>query len=205
VKRKKTQSPQKGNVAEMLQRVRDYQPAQGSFSYAERGQAVTEAHRLYNDSFQLTKIFPMDSDLSEACTEAHRLWFTAIDNAYPRGFGEDVQRLRAGDPSGMEAAVSFLEADPWFYRTGYIKSKLIRYIKPPMLTPEYVRRLQQVVLAVVDKRDDRDFRAYCRLAFKVDSLELREQLTRRLTYQDANVRRRARWVLEALGEEFPQG
>ena len=57
--------------------------------------------------------------------------------------------------------MSFLEADPWFYRTGYIKSKLIRYIKRPMLTPEYIKRLQRVVLAVVDKRDDRDFRAYC--------------------------------------------
>ncbi len=200
MKRKKTHSPQKCDVAEMLRRVRDYQPAQGAFSYAERGRAVTEAHRLYNESFQLSKTFPMDPDLSEACSEAHRLWYAAVQRAYLPTFEEDVVRLRAGDAAGMEGAVAFLEADPLFYRTGYIKSKLIRYIKRPMLTPEYRRRLQQVVLAVVDKRDDRDFRAYCRLARKVDAPALREQLTRRLAHDDPSVRRRARWVLEALGQ-----
>jgi hypothetical protein len=203
--RKKTRLPSRSEVAEVLQRIREYQPSRGPFSYVDRGRAVTEAHQLYNESFRLSKIYPVDSVLSEACTEAHRLWFTAIDNAYPRGFGEDVQRLRAGDPSGMEAAVSFLEADPWFYRTGYIKSKLIRSIKATLLTPEYVKRLQKVVLVLVDKRDDRVFRAYCRLALKVDSLELREQLTQRLIHEDTNIQRRARWVLEALGEKFPQG
>lgn len=204
MKRKKTHSPQRSEVAEMLRRVQEYQPAKGTFSYAERGRAVTEAHRLYNESFQLTKLFPMDPNLSEACREAHRLWYTAIENAYLPGFEEDVVRLRAGDLFGMEGAVSFLEADPFFYRTGYIKSKLIRYIKRPMLTPDYVRRLQQVVLAVVDKRDDRDFRAFCTLAHKVDAPELREQLARRLAHDDSNVRRRARWVLEALGRNQPK-
>lgn len=182
----------------MLRRIREYQPAKGAFSYVERGRAVTEAHRLYNESFQLRKFFPMNPDLSEACTEAHRLWYQAIENAYLPSFGTDFDRIRAGDPTGMEGAVSFLEADPWFYRTGYIKSKLIRYIKQPLLTPNYVKRLQQVVLSVVDKRDDRNFRDYCRLARKVDSPELREGLTRRLTHTDTNVRRRAKWVLEAL-------
>ena len=189
----------------MLRRVREHRPAQGPFNYAERGRAVTEAHRLYNESFQLTKIFPRDPDLSEACTEAHRLWYAAIERAYLPGFEENVVRLRAGDAAGMEGAVSFLEADPLFYRTGYIKSKLIRYVKRPLLTPEYVRRLQQVVLAVVDKRDDRDFRAFCRLARKVDTPDLREQLTRRLTHEDPNVRRRARWVLEAMRQRNTQG
>lgn len=177
MKRKKTHSPQRNQVEEMLQRVREYQPAKGPFSYQERGRAVTEAHQLYNESFQLTKIFPMDPDLWNACREAHRLWFTAINAAYPSGFGEDVDHLRAGDVSGMAGAVSFLEDDPVFYRTGYIKAKLIRYLKPPMLRPEYVPRLQTVVLNLVDRRDDRDFRAYCRLARKVDAPEMREQLT----------------------------
>ena len=131
MKRKKTQSPQRSDVAEMVRRVREYQPAQGPFSYAERGRAVTEAHQLYNESFQLTKTFSMDPDLSEACTQALRLWYAAIERAYLPGFDEDVERLRTGDPSGMESAVSFLEADPWFFRTGYIKSKLIRLPQAP--------------------------------------------------------------------------
>ncbi len=118
--------------------------------------------------------------------------------AYPPGFWEDYARLRAGDASGMESAVSFLEADPWFFRSGYVKQKLIRAIKPRLLTPDYVTRLQNVVLSVVDKRHDRDMRNYRNLAWKVNSPELREQLKRRITEGNFDVRSRARWVLAAL-------
>ena len=78
--------------------------------------------------------------------------------------------------------------------------------------------MQSVVLNMVDRRDGREFRTYCRLAHKVDSPELREQLGYRLTrawpsagsltddlpalmlaaQRDRDIRRRARWVLEAL-------
>ncbi len=207
MKRKKATSPQRSDFAEIVRRVQDYKPAKGEFSYAERGWAVTEAHQLYNESFQLGKSYPMAPGLAEANTEAHRLWFEALDKAYPNSFWENYERLRSGDPTGLENAVSFLEADPWFFGTGYVKTKLMRFIKPAMLTPEYKKRLQQVVLAVVDKRDERDFREYCRFACKVDAPELRGQLSQRLTSRNPDtspnfdVRRRARWVLEALAQK----
>ena len=202
MKRKKTYSPQHNTVQEMIIRVQEYQPAKGAFNYAERGYAVTEAHRLYNESFQLSKIYPRDSNLSEACRQAHRLWVTAFNNAFKPGFWDAFERLSRGDAAGIEVAVAFLEADPWFYRTGYVKTKLIRYIKSPMLTHTDKERLANVVLSVVDKRDDRDFRAYCRLACKVDSPELRDQLAHLLKAENRNIQRRARWVLEALGSHI---
>lgn len=133
----------------------------------------------------------------------------------------DMELLRGGDRTKLEVVITFLEADLHFDRSGYVKEKIIRHIKPPMLTPQHVARLQAVVLAIVDKRDGREFRDYCRLARKVDSPELREQLRHRLTrawpsarsltddlpalmlvaQQDRDIRRRARWVLEALGEK----
>lgn len=133
----------------------------------------------------------------------------------------DMELLRGGDRTKLEVVITFLEADLYFDRSGYVKEKIIRYIKLPMLTPQHVARLQAVVLAIVDKRDGREFRDYCRLARKVDSPELREQLRHRLTrawpsarsltddlpalmlvaQQDRDIRRRARWVLEALGEK----
>ena len=54
---------------------------------------------------------------------------------------------------------------------------------------------------MVDNRDERDFREYCRLARKLDAPELREQLTQRVGQGDLDVRRRARWVLEALAQK----
>ena len=123
---------------------------------------------------------------------------------YNWDFWRDIELLRGGDASKLESAMAFLESDPWFHGSGYAKVKMIRHIKPAMLTPSYTLRLQQVVLDMVERRNGQDFRAYCRLARKVDAPELREQLTRRLTHSAPNVRRRAKWVLEALEQNQPQ-
>jgi len=119
---------------------------------------------------------------------------------YNWDFWRDVELLRGGDNTKLEAAIAFLEADPWFHGSGYAKVKMVRYIKPSMLTPGDIARLQNVVLDMVERRNGQEFRAYCRLARKVESPALREQLTRRLAHENPNVRRRARWILEALGQ-----
>ena len=118
--------------------------------------------------------------------------------AYPPGLDEAVSRLRAGDLSGMESILSFFEADPFFHGTGYLKEKLAFWIKPEMLTSADAMRLRQVILSVVDRRNQRDFGAFCRLARKVDSSELRQGLYLRLDSDDPLVRRRARWMLNFL-------
>jgi len=53
-------------------------------------------------------------------------------------------------------------------------------------------------VALVDTRDAREFRAYCRLAHKVDSPELRQALAEREQSLNPDVRRRARCMREAL-------
>ncbi len=126
---------------------------------------------------------------------------TADEAKYSWDFRESIELLRGGDATQKEAAIAFLEADPWFHGSGYDKTVIIRALKPPMLKPSDIRRLQSVVLSLVDRRDDRDFHAFCRLAAKSDGPELRDGLTRRLNSTDADIRRRARWVLEALAQK----
>ena len=144
---------------------------------------------------------------------------------YDWDFWQGMELLRGGDRTYLESAVTFLEADPSFYGSGYAKEDIIPAINRFDLPSKLVGRLRAVVLNMVDQRDGREFRAYCRLARKVDSPELREQLNRRLTRawpsarsltddlpalmllarQDRAIRRRARWVLEALGQKDTQG
>jgi hypothetical protein len=38
--------------------------------------------------------------------------------------------LKERNSSGLATAVRFLEADPWFFRSGYTKAELIRYLCP---------------------------------------------------------------------------
>lgn len=123
---------------------------------------------------------------------------------YDWAFWRDIELLRGGDGTKLEAATAFLEADPWFHRSGYTKVKMVRYIKQAMLTPGYVARLQNVVLDMVERRNGQEFRAYCRLAQKVDAPALRGQLGQRLAHGDPDIRRRARWVLEALEQNQPK-
>jgi hypothetical protein len=112
-----------------------------------------------------------------------------------------IERLDDGDVGALETAVAFLELDPYCFRSGYVKADLLRRLKHMTLTRPYAARLQQVILAAVDRYDRREFRGYCRLAKKVNSPELRAELAERLTDVDPGVRRRARWALEALETE----
>lgn len=171
------------------------------FDYAARTRQVEEAQQWNNLASQLRFRPPADPqiwDIHKATAE--RFW-KAMDAAYPMGFWEDCEKLKAGDAAGLETVIRFLEADPYFFRSGYIKAWLIRGIKPSMLKPADIKRLQNVVLSLIDRRDDRDFRAFCKLARKVDSPKLREQLAQRINQGNFDVRRRARWVLEALAQK----
>ena len=135
--------------------------------------------------------------------DAVRAFWAAVRAAYPDGFWQTIgpryEHLAAGDAAAVELAVVFLEADPWFFRSGYVKADLIRRLQRLTLTPKLIDRLSAVVLAVVDGRDRREFRWYARLARRIDNSQLREALLERHKVTDPGVRRRAGWVLDALG------
>jgi len=192
MKRRQTHKTPLSDLQRLAQRVEAYRPPSGPFDYAIRAQAMNDAREFFYEIVREGKRYYTDPKARAVIESARRLYYAALDAACPPGFWEEYQRLRAGDPAGLEVAVTLLEADPWFQGSGYVKVKLVRYIKPPMLTPGYVTRLQNVVLSMVERRNGHEFRAYCRLARKVDALYLREQLTRRLTHDDPDTRRRAR-------------
>jgi hypothetical protein len=101
---------------------------------------------------------------------------------------------------GVNGIIEFLEKDQWTFGSGYAKADLIRLLRKLDLKPAQAERLRRVVLAVVDGRDRREFRHYCRLACKLDSPRLRDELMRRLEDENEVVRRHARWALEYLSK-----
>lgn len=105
--------------------------------------------------------------------------------------------LAAGHADIVETAIAFLEADPWFFRSGYEKQRLIRHLKRARLSDVQRDRLGRVVLAVIDGRDREGFRHYCRLACGVWSPMLDEEVAARMGSDDPGIRRRATWVAEA--------
>jgi len=175
------------------------------FPYVERAMAVEAARReVARAARNVTQRNVAGDPATEACLDAVRRFHEALRLAYPPGFWDDVERLTAGDPAGLESAIRFLEADPMFFRSGYVKADLTRLAKRVPHDADQRRRLEAVILSIVDRRDGREFRHYCRLARRIAGGPLRGELEARLKAGDPAVRRRARWVLEAIGEPAPE-
>ena len=122
----------------------------------------------------------------------------AVEFMYPEDFRDDLHRLQAGDPGAVEAALVFLEADPWCFRSGYAKETIVRLLARHRLNPGQHRRLEDVFRHVVEAGDRREFSAYCRLARHKATPRLRAELKRRLEVGDPGTARRALLMLTAL-------
>jgi hypothetical protein len=127
-------------------------------------------------------------------------WFHETQRAvFTDDFLAAYAALRESDPSGLGYCIRFLEADPWCFRSGYMKSQLIGAISRFDLDEAMRSRLAVVVLAVVDDpRPRREIRRYGTLAHAAMSPDLRTGLEQRAMAADPQVRFNARQVLDRL-------
>jgi hypothetical protein len=188
-------------------------------------------HLIFEVAWQYHHPDPGRASWDTCCDDlpAVGAWHAAADSShaanqavYPPGFWDDFKRLHGGDSAVLETAIQFLEADPWFFRSGYIKEYLIRFVIRCELSDEQAARLRDVVMHAIEERDRREFRRYCRLARRVTTLEFRaelEYLARRrytlpisetlrrdkpLVRHDARLRQRAQWALAYIdGRPLP--
>jgi hypothetical protein len=132
--------------------------------------------------------------------DAAREWHEAMALLYPKEFWDGIERLRRGDAAAIEPAITFLEVDPWCFRSGYAKETILRFLKRADLSVEQSARLRAVILAAVDVGDRREFRGHSKLARHVVDDGLRMALLERLRSSDPGRARRALWILDALRE-----
>lgn len=119
-----------------------------------------------------------------------------VDEAWPKGTPDLYADLRQARARAIDTTTAFLQADPYFFRSGYEKARLIRRLKRADFTPVQRRRLQSIVIERVMGPDRNEFSAYCRLALAVRSPELEAAIERLTEHEDAGVRRRARWMMQ---------
>ena len=85
--------------------------------------------------------------------------------------------LSAGDTEAKESAIKYLEFDPYYYRSGYIKSKLLVRLKHIKLTASEIKRLQKVVCnTILSPLPKSEFKYYARLLKNVGTPEFRKEL-----------------------------
>lgn len=178
----------------------------GDFGYSRRAHDVNVAHDEVHASF---KEVVNRNDQSDPRT---RRWLAAIEAfraAYSRVYPEPLRRIDRGESraSDIDTAdmLDFLEADPMFDRSGYMKEKLLTELKRRSLDKGDGFRLQKVVLSVVHRSSHRrEFLYFCRAAANVDDAEFRSKLISLEASLDAEVSQRANWVLAALEDKWPE-
>jgi len=93
-----------------------------------------------------------------ACKEYHQR-FDSL--AFPGG-GAMLNRVRQNDPIAIESAIRFLVADPYHFRSGYIKEYLWRWLKHCELSMSARNRLEMAALLYMDRRVSREFWDMCK-------------------------------------------
>lgn len=158
--------------------------------YRRLGDIARRAHETVNSAFS-SGVRDRDPARYDALLRA---FHAATEAALPSGQPGFLRALATGSLGHIEAAIAFLEADPWFFRSGYEKQALIRHLKRARLDDDQKRRLAAVVVAAIDGRDRREFRHYGRLACAVWSDALDDAIAERMQSADPGIRRRAYWV-----------
>lgn len=171
------------------------------FPYAARARDVQDAHRALHASFRDVKSRsnPRDPGTVRWLAAIER-FEKALHKAYPEHFWTHLDDLRAGNTRYVETALSFLEADPIFFRSGYIKVDVLRALKRLPMTQNDQTRLRTIVLDRIKSRGGREFRHYCHLARSIDGAGFRTSVETLAASSNPAIARRARWALEAMDQ-----
>lgn len=142
---------------------------------------------------------------------AHREWEQACNafHAYQSWFGPYLEsackKRKARYARGiLEFVVCFLEVDPWFYRSGYLKQVFLTRVKRSVLSEALKERLRKVVLDAVERRGTREFKYYCRLAVVLADQQLVAELETAAASTDAAIANRARMMLGTVRGQRPE-
>jgi hypothetical protein len=170
------------------------------FGYSKRGRDVEEARAEIDAAFNEVVNRYDESD------PRTRRWLNAVDAfkaACTRVYPNALRKVDEGVTSASELDTSdmldFLEADPIFFRSGYMKEKLLTELKRRKLDQHEAARLQAIIISVVKSPDHRrEFLRYCRAAANVDDEGFRAELKALERSENPSVGQRANWVLAAL-------
>ena len=158
--------------------------AQMKFDFTNFTAKVSELNRLHKSLHELSDLrwYTQKAEDIARWENAVRVW-----KEYS-GFGEDTKfyffesrdflsAIAAENADAKESAIRFLEFDPYYYRSGYIKSKLLVRLKNIKLSASEVKRLQKVICnAIVSQQPKSEFKYYARLLKNVGTPEFRQKL-----------------------------
>jgi hypothetical protein len=116
----------------------------------------------------------------------------------PGGLEKHLSLLQEGDKQAVSVAIAFLSADPRFFRSGYIKEKILRRLKHVSLTQRQQQTLVRLIARSVDGGGRREFHGYARLSGILDPGDIEAAMESRMVSENPEVVRRGKEVLHVL-------
>ena len=159
--------------------------AQMKFDFTNFTARVSELNRLHRSLHELSDLRWRTQKAEDIARweNAVRAWKEFSGFGYPATkfyFFENqtfLTALSSGETDAKESAIRFLEFDPYYYRSGYIKSKLLVRLKNIKLSASEVKRLQKVICnAIVSPQPKCEFKYYARLLKNIGTPEFRQKL-----------------------------
>ncbi|WP_436179670.1 hypothetical protein [Acidovorax sp. LjRoot66] len=89
----------------------------------------------------------------DACSDFHDVY----DDLFFPGGGLAWEQFIDGSSPDVSAALAFLQADPWYHRSGYHKQVVWHRFKRIVLTREELQQLEGVALDYLGRRVRREF------------------------------------------------
>ena len=105
--------------------------------------------------------------------------------------------LRSGDASFLPWVVAYIEVDPWYPFSGYMKGDLMRQLRKFDIESRQADRLRAAILGNLSKGRRLEFGEVRKLARRLDTAAFRRELAKRLQEGDADTRERAQLLLDA--------
>jgi hypothetical protein len=133
-----------------------------------------------------------DHDIwAKACEEFHRKY---PDLMFPGGY-QRWKAFLARDSSELDTAISFLEVDPRFFRSGYLKQIIWDRLKRAELNPKQEHRLEAIAHSYLHKRVQREFWHMARYIRRCGSTNFWEALESIATKRNGEPSMKANWLL----------
>ncbi|MBK7882689.1 MAG: hypothetical protein IPJ81_01795 [Chitinophagaceae bacterium] len=159
---------------------------------------IDQLNKLRDDIRKTSRIKHKSKEDQEKLAMTCKIFYDNFyDLAFPGGY-QAICDLKKSEPQAIDNAIAYLKANPYFFRSGYIKEHILTTLKKLDLTALQQLKLQNVIINVIDLYYCREFRYYCRLAKKIPSEFFIEKLQRKSKSGDLNIAKRASWVLDSI-------
>ena len=142
---------------------------------------------------------PADRDAwAAACAQFHKAF---EELSFPGGNAQ-WQGFVEGEAASFEVAVAFVEVDPQFFRSGYMKQYIWNRLKRASLTTDQERRLEDLALQYLSKPIRREFWHMVRYVRIRGSESFWKTISMLAAGSDVSLSTRAQWLMLAR-KNFP--